>query len=96
MAPTVAGTLGTLMRGTVREGTATSADIEEAAVSGKTGTAEYTDNGETKNHSWFVGYCQDEQHPLAIAVILEGAGLGSAQATPLAGRVLRQAIELGY
>ncbi|MBD5559493.1 MAG: hypothetical protein HDQ87_03915 [Clostridia bacterium] len=92
----VAGTLGALMRATVLEGTATSADIEEAAVSGKTGTAEYTDNGETRNHSWFVGFSQDPAHPLAIAVILEGAGYGSRYATPLAGRVLSRAIELGY
>lgn len=96
MDETVAATLTTLMRDTVREGTATSADLDAAAVCGKTGTAEYTDNGEVKNHSWFVGFIEDGEHPLAIAVILEGAGFGSAYATPLAGRVLSRAIELGY
>lgn len=92
----VAATLGTLMRATVLEGTATSADIGAAAVSGKTGTAEYTDNGEIRNHSWFVGFSSDTEHPLAVAVILEGAGFGSRYATPLAAQALSRAIELGY
>ena len=78
------------MRATVLEGTATSANIDAAAVSGKTGTAEYTDNGEIRNHSWFVGYSQDPEHLLAIAVILEGAGY----ATPMVGKVLEPAINL--
>lgn len=92
----VSQTLTTLMRQTVLEGTATSADIGAAAVCGKTGTAEYTENGETKNHSWFVGFSQDPGHPLAAAVILEGAGYGSRYATPLAAQALSRAIELGY
>lgn len=96
MAPSITDTLTTLMRDTVRRGTATNADIAEAAVCGKTGTAEYTENGEVKNHSWFVGFVDDEDHPLAIAVILEGAGFGSTYATPLAGQVLSRAIDLGY
>lgn len=96
MGSNVSATLGTLMRQTVLEGTATSADIGAAAVSGKTGTAEYTDNGEIRNHSWFVGFCNDPAHPLAIAVILEGAGFGSRYATPLAGEVLSRAIDMGY
>lgn len=94
--PVTAASLQTMMRATVVEGTATSADIGAAAVSGKTGTAEYTDNGEIRNHSWFVGFSQDAGHPLAIGVILEGAGFGSRYATPLAASVLDHAIELGY
>lgn len=96
MQPYEASSIASLMRATVLEGTGTSADIGEAAVSGKTGTAEYTENGETKNHSWFVGFIGDENHPLAIAVILEGAGFGSAYAAPLAGDVLSHAVNLGY
>lgn len=96
MRPDTATTLTNLMRNTVLQGTATSANIGAAAVCGKTGTAEYTDDGEIKNHSWFVGFSQDPEHPLAVAVILEGAGFGSAHATPLAGKVLSRAIELGY
>ena len=94
--PQVTSTLAELMRKTVEEGTATSADIDAAAVCGKTGTAEYTEDGEVKNHSWFVGFIEDEAHPIAIAVILEGAGFGSRYAAPLAGSVLARAVELGY
>lgn len=93
---TVTENLKNLMRNTVVAGTATSADINAAAVCGKTGTAEYTENGEVKNHSWFVGFIMDEAHPIAISVILEGAGFGSRYAAPLAGSVLARAVELGY
>lgn len=96
MGSATASTIRNLMRDTVLQGTATSADIGAAAICGKTGTAEYTDNGEIRNHSWFVGFSQDPGHPLAIAVILEGAGFGSAHATPLAASVLDHAIDLGY
>ncbi len=89
-------TLAGFMRDTVDHGTATSAGIGAAKVNGKTGTAEYMEDGEKKNHSWFVGYVEDESHPLAIAVILEGAGFGSAHATPLAGQVFDKAIEMGH
>ncbi len=90
-----AATLAGFMRDTVESGTATSADIGAAVMNGKTGTAEYVEDGQVKNHSWFVGYA-DPAHPLAIAVILEGAGFGSAHATPLAGQVIEKAVELGY
>ncbi|MEA4853783.1 MAG: penicillin-binding transpeptidase domain-containing protein [Christensenella sp.] len=94
----IAAQITNYMLQTVQDGTATSAAISEAAVAGKTGTAEYVDSdtGEVKNHSWFVGFIDDENHPLAIAVIGEGAGFGSSYATPLAGEILSQAISMGY
>lgn len=56
-------------------------------VFGKTGTAEYNSNKDD-NHSWFVGYAKDLQgRELAIAVVMEGAGSGSAHAVPLARKV---------
>jgi peptidoglycan glycosyltransferase len=86
------------MRDTVNGGTATSAQVGGVQVCGKTGTAEYYDAeaGGNKNHSWFIGFVEDSSHPLAIAVLQEGAGFGSAVATPLAGQVLAKAIEMGY
>jgi peptidoglycan glycosyltransferase len=96
MSESVADDLIELMRGTVEQGTATSADISAVPICGKTGTAEFVKDGEIKNHSWFVGFSQDRTHPVAIAVILEGAGYGSAYATPLAGEALTRAIEMGY
>jgi len=99
MAPAgVAAQVTELMRNTVDHGTATSAQVGGVTVCGKTGTAEYYDSeaGGNKNHSWFVGFVEDAEHPLAIAVLQEGAGFGSAVATPLAGQVLAKAIEMGY
>lgn len=94
----VAAQLTTFMRKTVEQGTATSASIGNGTVCGKTGTAEYmeTGNPEPQNHSWFVGFVEDAAHPLAIAVIGEGAGFGSNYATPLAGQILEHAIDMGY
>ncbi|MEA5002312.1 MAG: penicillin-binding protein 2 [Christensenella sp.] len=94
----VASTIEEYMRQTVASGTATKADVSGVTVCGKTGTAEYVnqDTGETDNHSWFVGFVEDANHPLAIAVLGEGAGFGSAYATPLAGQILSEAIDLGY
>jgi peptidoglycan glycosyltransferase len=92
-----AQTIKEFMRETVEEGTATSAQVGGVTVCGKTGTAEYvSDDGEIKNHSWFVGFVDGSAHPLAISVVLEGAGYGSAHAAPLAGDVLAYAIDLGY
>ena len=84
------------MKLTVEEGTATNAQMGGATLCGKTGTAEYTEDGEIKNHSWFVGFIEDAGHPLAVSVVLEGAGFGSKYAAPLAGEVLSHAIDLGY
>lgn len=91
-----AAVLREYMRLTVAEGTGTSAQIEGFSVCGKTGTAEYTEEGEIKNHSWFVGFIDDDAHPLAVSVILEGAGYGSAHAAPLARQALVSALEAGY
>ena len=84
------------MRKTVEEGTATNAQISGYDVCGKTGTAEYNDEGEKKNHSWFIGFIDDDQHPLAVSIILEGAGYGSKYATPLAKKALSYALDKGY
>jgi peptidoglycan glycosyltransferase len=94
--PETAQKIKQFMKETVEEGTATSARLDDYTVCGKTGTAEFVEDGETKNHSWFVGFVDDEDHPLAISVILEGAGFGSAHATPLAREVLSYALDKGY
>jgi peptidoglycan glycosyltransferase len=54
-------------------------------VAGKTGSAEY--NEDKDSHGWFVGYAQDGEKQIAIAVIVEDGGSGSSSAVPVAGEV---------
>ncbi len=56
-------------------------------VCGKTGTAEVGDNATP--HSWFVGFCANQDTPYAFVVIVENAGAGNGAATRIAGTVLR-------
>ena len=91
ISPATAGRLKEMMKKVVEEGTGTSAKIPGFNVCGKTGTAEYTEGGEIKNQSWFVGFLDGEK-PYAVAVILEGAGYGSSAAAPLAKKVLEYVI----
>lgn len=80
-----------MMKKAVDEGTGTSAKIPGFNVYGKTGTAEYVEDGKVENHSWFGGFL-DEDKPYAIAVILEGAGFGSSAAAPLAKKIFEYII----
>jgi cell division protein FtsI/penicillin-binding protein 2 len=70
-----------MMRAVVTEGTATALN-GLGEVRGKTGTAEFTNDG-TRAHGWFVGYRGD----LALAVLVVDAG-SSAPAVATAGRFL--------
>ena len=58
-------------------------------VAGKTGTAEAPPNN---SHAWFIGYAPANQPEIAIAVILEHGGEGSAVSAPL----FRRLVELYY
>ena len=60
-------------------------------TAGKTGTAQ-TGGEETLPHSWFTGYAPAEEPEIAIAVIMENAGEGSAVAAP----IFRRVVELYY
>lgn len=85
-----------MMKSVVQSGTGTGAAIDGYTVGGKTGTAEIFGEEENAAHAWFVGFVDDKDHPLAIAVIMEKAGSGGANAAPAAKKVLKKAIELGY
>ncbi len=56
---------------------------------GKTGTAEISD--EEEPHSWFVGFSQNPQCPVAIVVVVENGGWGSSAALPIASSVMENA-----
>lgn len=66
-------------------GTARAAAIEGVTVAGKTGTAQ---NPHGDDHAWFICYAPADDPVIAVAVIVENGGKGSAVAAPLAKRVL--------
>lgn len=80
----------------VESGTGTRVQIEGFDVGGKTGTAEISSDKNVKTHAWFTGFVKDDDHPIAITVILEKAGSGGSAAGPVAARILEKAIDLGY
>ncbi len=103
LAPSVAAkplgntdTLRKMMEAVIKSGTGTAAKIKGVAVAGKTGTAEVDSTGEIPNTAWFVGFIEDEKHPVAIAVVMERAGSGGKMAAPAARKVLKKALDLGY
>ena len=85
MSENEANLLGKLMGIVVERGTASSLSGRAYSVAGKTGSAEYNENGES--HSWFIGYCNTAAPELVVAVVVEGGGTGSEAAVPIAGRI---------
>ena len=77
-----AAILGKLMKGVVESGTASALNDRGYTVAGKTGSAEYDENG--SSHSWFIGYSNVDDPDLVVAVIVEGGGTGSEAAVPIA------------
>lgn len=77
-----------LMRGVVSEGTASALAGLGHDIVGKTGSAEHGDLSQP-SHSWFVGYSNAEDPDIAVAVIAESAGTGSAVAVPVASKIFQ-------
>lgn len=95
MQPETAQVIQGYMLGTVMDGTASRAAVEGHSIAGKTGTAQVNSSGGKYDpHSWFAGYCAEEEHPYAIAVVVENGGSGGKAAAELAGKVLQKAIEI--
>ena len=82
MSSNEAALLGKLMEGVVQNGTASSLNGRGYTAAGKTGSAEYDENG--SSHSWFIGYSNVDDPDLVVAIIVEGGGTGSAAAVPIA------------
>jgi cell division protein FtsI/penicillin-binding protein 2 len=78
------------MREVVRRGSGTRAAVKGTTVYGKTGTA---DNPGGRPHAWFIGYAAHKKGKVAVAAVVENAGLGGYQAAPIASRVIQAAIE---
>ncbi len=80
-----ANLLGNLMREVVISGTASALNGRSYTAAGKTGSAEFDENG--SSHSWFIGYCNAEDPDMVVAVIVENGGTGSEAAVPIAGQM---------
>jgi peptidoglycan glycosyltransferase len=85
-----------MMLACVTDGTGTKAAVSGVSVAGKTGSAQVVSDGSQQAHGWFVGYVADDEHPLAIVVILENSGSGGGSAAPAAAKILKKAVTLGY
>jgi cell division protein FtsI/penicillin-binding protein 2 len=80
----VAATLRTFMASVVQSGgTAAGAGLPPGTF-GKTGTAEFGNANPPQTHAWFIGFRGD----LAVAVVVEGGGVGGRVAAPLAAQFL--------
>ncbi len=75
---TVVEALRRMMRLVVTDGTGTAADVAGEQVSGKTGSAEWSETEPT--HAWFIGYWDG----LGVAVVVESGGAGGQVAAPIA------------
>lgn len=71
----------------VEDGTASALNGYSYTAYGKTGSAEFSSN-KNESHSWFTGYAhRDDKEDIAVVVIAEGAGSGSAVAVPIAKQI---------
>ena len=81
------------MRTAVTAGTAHRVNLEEVAVAGKTGTAEYPgprdEEGYLPTHAWFTAFAPYEEPEIALVVFVSGGHEGAKVAVPIAARILR-------
>ena len=68
-------------------GTGGAARIPGIMSGGKTGTAQ---NPHGADHAWYIGFAPFDHPKIAIAVLLENAGMGGVKAAPIAGKVMQQ------
>jgi cell division protein FtsI/penicillin-binding protein 2/cell division protein FtsW (lipid II flippase) len=87
--PTLAMHVAQYMLGVVQSGTGAAAQIPGIPVAGKTGTAE---NPHGRTHAWFIGFAPVGRPTVAVAVVLENAGVGGEVAAPAARDVLQAAL----
>ena len=74
------------LREAVLSGSAQGVNGLPVSVAGKTGTAEFGNQGKT--HAWFTAFAPYESPEIAMTVIIEGGGEGHASALPVVKRGL--------
>lgn len=81
------------MKETIVSGSARSLGELSVKVAGKTGTAQFGNDGRT--HAWFSGFGPYENPEIAMAVLIEGGGEGSSVAVPIAREIFNWWAENG-
>jgi len=76
------------MRETVTTGSGRLLNTLPKEVYAKTGTAQYGPDN-SKSHAWFICFTKDAAQPIAMAILVEGAGGGDVFAAPVANDVLK-------
>ena len=85
MPEVVASKMTQMMRAVVTDGTANSLSGREYEACGKTGSAEFDNN--KSSHAWFTGFAPAGDPEISVTVLIEGKGMGSSYAVPVAGRI---------
>jgi len=85
-----AGEVTSVMQQVVTSGSGGGARISGVAVAGKTGTAEVV-KGKATN-AWFIAFAPAENPTVAMAIMIEGGGVGGRVAAPAARPVLQAAL----
>lgn len=88
--PGTAATVTELMIQVVTSGSGTRAGISGVSVAGKTGTAEAGKDVQT--HAWFIAFAPADNPTVAMAIVLENAGVGGQVAAPAARPVIEAAL----
>ena len=87
LSPVQAAYLKKSMIAVVNSGTSPQAASPVCQVAGKSGTAQYASSFENM-HAWFTAFAPAEAPEIAVTVMLEKGGYGSADAAPLAGDII--------
>jgi peptidoglycan glycosyltransferase len=90
MSRQTAETVKEIMIFDVREGYGLQAGVPGLTVGGKTGTAQL--GGEASPHSWFIGFAEDGDRAIVMAVLVENAGHGSEVAAPIFAQIAQVAM----
>jgi peptidoglycan glycosyltransferase len=85
MTKEVSDQVSEFMRAVVTEGTAQSLSGREYEAAGKTGSAEFDNN--KSSHAWFTGFAPYDNPEICVTVLIEGKGMGSSYAVPVAGQI---------
>jgi peptidoglycan glycosyltransferase len=91
MSEKTAETVKQMMIFDVEQGYGLQAGVPGLTVGGKTGTAQL--GGEASPHSWFIGFAEDGDRAVVMAVLVENAGHGSEVSAPIFAQVAQAAFQ---